>query len=93
MNKIKMMKGINKMNKIKMIKTSYVLNTSNEFEEVEKDIKAITNEHYKNIVDAKQFFINLGGTEKHTKKNGKVVKIVSISPDNTMKSVYEFSFS
>ena len=76
-----------------MIKTSYVLNTSNEFEETKKEIKEITNEQYKNSVDAKQFFINLGGIEKHTKKNGKVVKIVSISPDCTMKSVYEFSFS
>ena len=81
-------------NKIKMIKTNYILNNNDDvFEETRKEIKEITNEHYKNIVDAKQFFINLGGTEKHTKKNGKVVKIVSISPDNTMKSIYEFSFS
>ena len=82
--------------KINMVKTSYKLNNNNTFEIKEKQEKEISFEHYNNIVNAKQFFLNLGGQEIHTKKQTcagrKVVKIISISPDSTMKSVYEFKF-
>ncbi len=78
---------------IEMIKTSYELNNNNEFEVKETETRTIDDEWYTNIIEAKQFFLNLGGKEIHTKKNGKVVKIVSISPDNTMKSVYDFKFN
>ena len=83
---------------IEMIKTSYELNNSNnEFEVKETKTRMIDDEHYTNMIEAKQFFLNLGGKEIHTKKQTKrgrkVVKIVSISPDSTMKSVYEFKFN
>lgn len=80
---------------IKMTKTSLEF-INDSWEEKEKTERMINEEYYENIVDAKQFFINLGGTEKHTKKRTekgmKVVKIVSISPDVTKKSIYEFEF-
>lgn len=82
---------------IEMTKTSYEMNDKNEYEQTEQETKMINDEWYHNIVDAKQFFLNLGGQEIHTKKQTKrgrkVVKIVSISPDSTMKSVYEFKFN
>ena len=80
---------------IEMTKTSYVLNDT--WEQTEQEQKLITEQHYTNIVEAKQFFLNLGGQEIHTKKQTpqgrRVVKIVSISPDSTLKSVYEFKFN
>ena len=85
------------MNNIEMIKTSYKMNSNNEFEVEETETRMIDDEWHKNIVDAKSFFTGLGGTELHTKKQTKrgrkVVKIVSISPDKTMKSIYEFKFN
>ena len=82
---------------IEMIKTSYKMNSNNEFEVTSKETRMINDEWHTNIVEAKQFFLNLGGKEIHTKKQTKrgrkVVKIVSISPDSTMKSVYEFKFN
>lgn len=82
---------------IEMTKTKYELNENDVFEVKETEKRMITDEHYENIVDAKQFFLNLGGQEIHTKKQTpqgrKVVKIVSISPDCSMKSVYEFKFN
>ena len=84
------------MNDIEMIKTSYKMNSNNEYEVEEVETRMIDDEWHKNIIDAKQFFLNLGGKEIHTKKQTKrgrkVVKVVSISPDSTMKSVYEFNF-
>ena len=82
---------------IEMTKTNYELNDNDVFEVKETEKRMITDEHYKNIIDAKQFFLNLGGQEIHTKKQTpygrKVVKIVSISPSCSMKSVYEFKFN
>ena len=82
---------------IEMIKTSYRLNPDNVFEQTEQEQRTINEEHYQNIIEAKQFFLNLGGTEKHFKKRtpygNKVVKIISISPDKTMQSIYDFKFN
>jgi len=65
-----------------------------EYSEHKKDI---TEQCYNNIVNAKSFFRNLGGTERHVKSttcNGYIVThITSISPDKTAKSIYQFYFS
>lgn len=82
---------------IEMIKTSYKLNSNNEFEVEEQETRMIDDEWYNNIIEAKQFFLNLGGQEIHkkkqTKRGRKVVQVISISPDSTMKSVYDFKFN
>lgn len=85
------------MNDIEMIKTSYKMNNNNEYEVEEVEARMIDDEWYNNIIEAKQFFISLGGKEIHTKKQTKrgrkVVQVISISPDSTMKSVYDFKFN
>jgi hypothetical protein len=69
-------------------KTSFITN--------ETETKVIDAKQYKNIVDAKSFFKNLGGSETHTKSytcNGYcVTKIISTSPDKQMRSIYNFDF-
>lgn len=85
------------MNNIEMIKTSYKMNNNNEYEQTGQEQRMINNEWYNNIIEAKQFFLNLGGQEIHkkkqTKQGRKVVQVISISPDGTMKSVYDFKFN
>lgn len=82
---------------IEMTKTSYELNDNDVFEVKRVENRMITDEYYNNIVDAKEYFLGLGGQEIHTKKQTpqgrKVVKVVSISPSCSMKSVYEFKFN
>jgi hypothetical protein len=82
---------------IEMVKTSYKLNSNNEFEVEEQETRMIDDEWYNNIIEAKQFFLNLGGQEIHkkkqTKRGRKVVQVISISPDSTMKSIYDFKFN
>ena len=55
----------------------------------------ITEEHYNNIVGAKNFMKNLGGYERHEKSYTHigyiVTRINSISPDRKDKSLYEFT--
>ena len=59
-------------------------------EEIER-----TEEHYNNIVGAKNFMKNLGGYERHEKSYTHigyiVTRINSISPDRKDKSLYEFT--
>ena len=54
----------------------------------------ITEEHYNNIVGAKNFMKNLGGYERHEKSYTHigyiVTRINSISPDRKDKSLYEY---
>ena len=63
--------------------------------ETEKKEKEISQEHYNNIVDAKNFMKNLGGYERHEKNYtyiGYIVtRINSISPDKKDKLLYEFT--
>lgn len=58
--------------------------------------KVLKRENYQNTVDAKQFFNNLGGIERHTKSYTQygyiVTRINSISPDGDTKTVRQFIF-
>ena len=83
---------------IKMTKEHFRKNDKNkwilEYSEHKKDI---TEQCYNNIIDAKNFFRNLGGIERHVKSStcyGYIVThITSISPDKSAKSIYQFNFS
>ena len=76
-----------------MIKTSYVKKGS-KWIEIEREEETITKKNANNIVNAKKFFVNLGGYERHEKSYtmyGYVItRVNSISPDRQQKSVYEF---
>ena len=76
-----------------MIKISYN-KKGNKWVETEREEETITKRHANNIVNAKKFFTNLRGYERHEKSYtmyGYVItRVNSISPDRQQKSVYEF---
>ena len=65
--------------------------------ETEREEKQITEKIYENVIKSKQFFTNLGGTERHSKSNtyiGYIVTTVnSISPDRQNKTVRLFTLT
>ena len=77
----------------KMVKISYNKKGS-KWIEVEREEETITKRQANNIVNAKKFFVNLGGYERHEKSYttyGYVItRVNSISPNRQQKSVYEF---
>ena len=77
----------------KMVKISYNKKGS-KWIEIEREEETITKKNANNIVNAKKFFVNLGGYERHEKSYtmyGYVItRVNSISPDRQQKSVYEF---
>ena len=83
---------------IKMTKTSYIKkeNTKTVWQTIKEEKDLINENKYNNIIEAKRFFQNLGGYEKHNKSytcNGYIVtEIISISPDKKQKSIYQFEF-
>lgn len=83
------------MKNIKMVKESYIKKGS-KWSLVETENNNIDEQHYKNIIESKSFFTNLGGYERHeksyTSKGYIVTRINSISPDKQNKSVYIFDF-
>ena len=56
----------------------------------------VDRQYYQNTVDAKQFFNNLGGIERHSRSYtpyGYIVTFInSISPDHDTKTTREFIF-
>jgi len=42
--------------------------------------------------DTISFFTGLGGTEKVYHNNGKIIKLISTSPDETNRVIYNFSY-
>ena len=78
--------------------TRYTLKegTKTAWTETESDTQDFTEQQYKNCVDASPFFRRLGGSETVTKgftrQGFLVIRIVSKSPDRTMKTVREFDF-
>ena len=82
---------------IKMTKEHFRKNDKKWVLEYSEHKKDITEQCYNKIVDAKSFFKNLGGIERHVKSatcNGYIVThITSISPDKTAKTIYQFDFS
>lgn len=82
---------------IKMTNERFIKNGKKWELEYSKHKRDITEQCYNNIVNAKSFFRNLGGTERHVKSSTRygymVTHITSISPDKTAKSIYKFDFS
>lgn len=76
---------------IKLHKREYKNNTL-----VDDYTRAITQEQYKNMVNSYSFFKGFSSSEKQyktkTKHGLKVTKMESVSPDKTIKHVYNFSF-
>lgn len=66
------------------------------WELLEEERKTVDRQYYQNTVDAKQFFNNLGGMERHSRSYTPygyiVTSINSISPDHDKKTTREFIF-
>lgn len=70
-------------------------NNTNEYVTLNKVIKTITEEIYNNMTSKEtiEFFKGLGGTEKVTRKQGRVTKLVSTSPSGEVRTIRTFEFS
>lgn len=68
---------------------------SNKYITIEKNTKTITEEKYNNMTSKGtiKFFRGLGGTEKVTRKDGKVTRLVSTSPSRETRVIRTFTFS
>ena len=68
---------------------------SNKYLTIEEVTKTITEEVYNNITSKEtiKFFRRLGGTEKVTRKGGRVTKLVSTSPSGELRKIRTFVFS
>ena len=69
--------------------------STNEYLTIEKVIKTITEEKYYNMTSKEtiSFFRGLGGTEKATRKGGRVTRLVSTSPSGELRTIRTFEFS
>lgn len=68
---------------------------TNRYVTLNKVTKTITEEIYNNMTSKEtiKFFKGLGGTEKVTRKGGRVTKLVSTSPSGDLRTVRTFEFS
>ena len=68
---------------------------SNKYLTIEEVTNTITEEVYNNITSKEtiKFFRGLGGTEKATRKGGRVTKLVSTSPSGELRKIRTFVFS
>ena len=68
---------------------------TNKYVAIDKVIKTITEEVYNNMTskDTIKFFKGLGGTEKVTRKGGRVTRLVSTSPSGELRTIRTFEFS
>ena len=68
---------------------------TNKYITIDKVIKTITEETYNNMTSKEmlKFFRGLGGTEKATRKGGRVTKLVSTSPSGELRTIRTFKFS
>ena len=68
---------------------------TNRYVTINKVIKTITEELYDNMTSKEtiKFFRGLGGTEKVTRKQGRVTRLVSTSPSGDLRTVRTFEFS
>ena len=68
---------------------------TNRYVTLNKVIKTITEEVYDNMTSKEtiKFFRGLGGTEKVTRKGGRVTRLVSTSPSGDLRTVRTFEFS
>lgn len=68
---------------------------TNRYLTIGKGTETITEEVYNNMTSKEtiKFFRGLGGTEKVTRKSGKVTRIVSTSPSGELRKIRTFGFS
>ena len=68
---------------------------TNRYVTIDKVTKTINEEKYNNMTSKEsiKFFRNLGGTEKVTRKGGRVTKLVSTSPSGELRTIRTFEFS
>lgn len=69
--------------------------STNSYVNINKVIKTITEEIYNNMTSEEtiKFFRGLGGTEKVTRKQGRVTRLVSTSPSGEFRKIRTFTFS
>ena len=63
--------------------------STNKYLTIEEVTKTINEEKYNNMTskEAINFFRGLGGTEKVTRKGGRVIKLVSTSPSGELRKI------
>lgn len=68
---------------------------TNRYLTIDKVTKTITEEIYNNMISKGtiKFFRGLGGTEKVTRKGGRVTRLVSTSPGGELRKIRTFTFS
>ena len=68
---------------------------TNKYLTIEEVSKTITEDIYNNMTseEAITFFRGLGGTEKVTRKGGRVTRLVSTSPSGELRKIRTFIFS
>ena len=68
---------------------------TNMYVTIDKVTKTINEEQYNNMTSKEtlSFFRNLGGTEKATRKGGRVTRLVSTSPSGELRTIRTFEFS
>ena len=68
---------------------------TNKYVTINKVTKTIDEEKYNNMTSKEtiKFFKGLGGTEKVTRKGGRVTKLVSTSPSGDLRTIRTFEFS
>ena len=69
--------------------------STNKYVTIDKVIKTMNEEVYNNMTSKEtiQYFKNLGGTEKATRKGGRVTRLVSTSPSGELRTIRTFEFS
>lgn len=78
----------------KLLEQKFDYNT-NKYLTIEEGTKTITEEIYNNMTseEAINFFRGLGGTEKVTRKGGRVTRLVSTSPSGELRTIRTFAFA
>ena len=68
---------------------------TNKYLTIEEVTKTIDEERYNNMTSKEtiKYFRDLGGTEKATRKGGRVTKLVSTSPSGDLRTIRTFEFS
>ena len=68
---------------------------TNKYVTIEEVTKTIDEEKYNNMTSKEtlKFFKGLGGTEKATRKGGRVTRLVSTSPSGELRTIRTFTFS
>ena len=68
---------------------------TNKYLTIEEVTKTIDEERYNNMTSNEtiKYFRGLGGTEKATRKDGRVTRLVSTSPSGELRTIRTFKFS